>query len=320
MDSSITSDDEQQPQGSCPLCYRRDPIQPPVCTPCRSWLPARIGDLRILFEQLAEPEPNAPDRPDWVALDWNSGDWRPAKNKPPVPLTRAGWLVHAHNLPAAPIPGTPSGVARHMPPDSRPPLALGPVDVTSHAHPGSLAPHARGILGLDEDQVGRLPLATVLEDWAREWAKQRREHVFEANVPALTRWLADRADWACDEFEGIESFAQDVREWWGYLRGLLGLSTRPEYKDGVACPNPKCQQWTLYQEIGSDWVECGNCHKLLSQGEFYDAVQEQFGEAYAKTVAMVAGALPAPAPPTALTVMDIPIGDSLPTSGVNSRT
>jgi hypothetical protein len=177
-----------------------------------------------------------------------------------------------------PIRGQLAGPRVTSIPDSHPPLPLDPVDLALPANPASRALFARASLGLDNEQVGSLSVATVLEGWVRELIQARNEgeHRPEPTVDGLTRWLADRLDWACDEFELVADLADDLRTYRSALRTALGLSDRPEYLTGVPCR--KCDLRALYRRNGSTWVECGNCPNLLSPDEYTDWVQRALGE------------------------------------------
>lgn len=251
----------EEPTGSCPVCWRRDALRPQVCWPCRSWLAGLLGDLRILAEQLATGDLDADDD---RQAERRVGDWRRVLAGGGVNVLR--WCDPvAAVIPAGPIPAAPAGPRGTNPPESRPPVALDALDLTSAAQQGSRAPAARGALG-DADQSGHLPLATALETWAVEWAHQRGEHRPTPAVDVLTRWLADRLEWACDEYEDIGSFAGDLSIYRRVLRTATGLNDRPEYKTGVPCP--RCDQLALYRRNGSEWIECGNCEAMMSADEY----------------------------------------------------
>lgn len=274
MTDTTTTDLTDQPTGTCVLCWRREPYRPPVCDACRSWLAGLIGDLRILHEQLTTPVPVVRDVKEWPLVnavgqrhfpDWAQRDGKPLQHRDPI----------GTRLPAAPIPGPPTGPRASTIPGSRPPLPLGPIDLTLPARHGSIRPHTRGILGLDTDQGGRLSLATSLDSWVREFIRARAqgEHQPAPTVDVLTRWLADRTDWACDSFEQVADFAADLAGYRATLRHTLGLADLPEYKHGVACP--QCDSRTLYRRNGCAWIECGSCPHILSPEEFAALVADE---------------------------------------------
>jgi hypothetical protein len=242
----------------CTLCPDREriPHYPPVCDACRSWLAGMIGDIRIRYEELTtDPVPVV--------------DIRAV-----VVLNPAGQLVPLHDpiiisAPAALVPGEASGPRVTTVPNSRPPLPLDVVDLTSAArlpnpvrgpghYPRNLWP---------EDQIGHQPVATILDQWVRDWISLRgqREHLPVARVEVLTRWLADRVEWACDHHRAVDEFASEMRSVRSALLGALGHWDGPTRKDG---PCPKCDTVDLLVRNGSEWIECGSCDALMSSAEY----------------------------------------------------
>jgi hypothetical protein len=109
-------------------------------------------------------------------------------------------------------PGTGHGPRVSGTPEPRLPVRLLVVDLTLPANHGSLRPWSHRFD--DEDQVGPLSVATVLDAWVRDWVETReqREHLPPANVVNLVEWLFDRLDWACDEHPAVDEFASDLRD------------------------------------------------------------------------------------------------------------
>lgn len=260
--------------GTCVLCpdpeHARVAHYPPVCDACRSWLSGTIGDTRILAEQLAEPEAQVRDvrvapvrgKGGYAVRDDHGGlvlRWRdPVANAQPAgPVSTRRRESRVSGTHGAPVPAN-----------------LTTVDLIRPAWYGSRGPYTRGLLGKDEDQVGDLALATVLEDWVREWrrARSRGEGMPDLTVEAMTRWLASRVQWACDDYPEVRAFADDIQLYRSIMRRMLGMSERPEYKFGVACP--KCTQRNLFRKIGSDWVECGSCPAIMSPAEYQTHIGE----------------------------------------------
>lgn len=149
------------------------------------------------------------------------------------------------------------------------PLALDVLDLAAAARLGSRGPHARGVLG-DDDQIGHLSVATELEFWVIDWidVRTRAEHRPEPLVMTLVRWLDVRLDWACDEHNAVDEFAADMRTLRTVLRRANGdLPQRPEPLVGVPCSG--CDQAALYRDPGAQWrAECGACGKLYSDDEY----------------------------------------------------
>lgn len=87
------------------------------------------------------------------------------------------------------------------------------IDLQLRANPGSVGPWTRGYLGLDEDQVGSLSVATQLLRQVDDWMTYLpAEHLPDATITAMTSWLLLWLDWACDEHPGIDEFATDLRD------------------------------------------------------------------------------------------------------------
>lgn len=247
----------------CILCptRKRLPNHPPVCDACRSWLPGVLGDIRIHAEQLGQPV--LPVRDTRIAPVRDPEDRRRALRTPAGRVVVCWRDPVAHAAPAGDIPGQKIGPRiGYVPPKSRPPLALDPVDLTLRSQPGSLP-----LYGGDA-QVGFVSVATVLEAWVIDWitARGQREHRPEPTVTVLIPWLVNRLDWACDSYDQLVRFVDDMRGYRSVLRRVLGVSDRDEQKEGVRCQ--KCRMRTLFRRNGSLWVECGSCPELLSPEEY----------------------------------------------------
>ena len=172
----------------------------------------------------------------------------------PLNAPKAGARVSGTALPAAPA-------------------NLDAVDLSGPSRQGSRALHARGVLGLDEDQIGHLSVATVLDTWVRDWASYRTEGLPDPQVPLLTCWLLDRWDWACEVHPAIDEFAEEIRELYVTLSAVTGqLPARPEARDR-ACP--KCGLLTLTRDPDSGYTECGNveCRTMLTESEYREHLQ-----------------------------------------------
>jgi hypothetical protein len=165
------------------------------------------------------------------------------------------------------------------------PVRLTVLDKTLRARHGSRAPYVRGaVLGLDgppsarpdvplweaEDQIGGLSVPTMLDDWVRDWAGIRREHLPTATVVELVQWMIvgganSRLEWACDEHPAVDEFVAHVRTIRATLRRVLGQSTRPIE---LPAPCPTCELMTLQRHYGKDHVECSNCGRLWREDEY----------------------------------------------------
>jgi hypothetical protein len=151
------------------------------------------------------------------------------------------------------------------------PVNLDSVDLSGLARPGSRGPYVRGILGLDEDQIGHLAAATTLDRIARDWRNQRHtdEHPPAPTVPELTSWLDNRLDHACDKDETIADTAGELRDLKSALRRTLNdYPPQPDLCEGIACK--QCDLRALYR--GEKWITCGNCGLLYSHDEYHEWV------------------------------------------------
>jgi hypothetical protein len=117
--------------------------------------------------------------------------------------------------------------------------------------------------GPSGDQVGEPSAPTVLESWARDWQTYRWALLPEPSVAALSRWLTERLDWACDEHPAIDDFAYELND---LARRLRPRAPKPELKLGVPCR--ECDKVSLYRWPGSDYVECGSCPCLMTPDEY----------------------------------------------------
>lgn len=159
------------------------------------------------------------------------------------------------------------------------PINLDAVDLAGLARPGSRAPHARGVLGLDDDQIGHLSTATDLEQIARDWREQlyaNQLHLPAPDVPALIRWLDNRVEDACDRHPAMDEVDDELRSLKRALRATLSdYPPRPDLCHGVACK--QCDMRALYR--GETWITCGNCGLLYSEQEYHDWVKLLAAEA-----------------------------------------
>lgn len=256
-----------EPAGSCPTCFSRDPRDPLLCDVCRSRLRSWLGDipglvveLRERAAELAEPIDHRPYIATVVERDEDTKkvvrSWRELTMRPADPV--------AYHLTS----GTSSSPSRGGPvsgsKEQQLPIRVDPLD---------LAAAARGLSAraeLDVDAIGHVAVASTLDFWVQDWRDARgglegRPSPF---VPALSSWLLRRVDDAMDTHSAIDEFFHDIRSAHGALRGQLGLVDVPDYKRGVPCP--KCETLSLFRDNGSDWIECGYCRKLLKLTE-YDA-------------------------------------------------
>jgi hypothetical protein len=184
----------------------------------------------------------------------------------------------AHLMPAGPVPGQRGGARVHAAPSSQPPLSLDVVDLTSGVNHDARQLLARGVLGLDDDQVGHLSAATILHGWVRDWASIRREGEPMPRVRDMCRWLSDRLDWAAGKHPALDEFAADLLELQRTLDAIAGhLPPRPQPVDR---PCPACGSLTVVREPPpahgppTEYVVCKSCQRVLTEAEYRDHLKE----------------------------------------------
>jgi endogenous inhibitor of DNA gyrase (YacG/DUF329 family) len=173
----------------------------------------------------------------------------------------------ANLWPAGPVPGQRGGARVHAAPASSPPLSLDAVDLTSRVNHEARRLLARGVLGLDDDQVGHLSAATILHGWVRDWADIRREGEPMPVVREMCRWLADRLDWAAARHPALDEFAGEVLELRGVLTALTGRGEPPP--ETLSAPCPSCGLLSLYRDDSLERVVCGGgCAERWTDEEY----------------------------------------------------
>lgn len=249
-----------------------------------------LEDVRLYAAELAAPvdlvpdvrtvaAPFGPRLKQWVELDPDDH-------------------VHRRDYVAARLPSGSNGNKTGTGPLSgsrHAPIPISPdrIDVLGPTRQGSRGPQVRGVLGVDNDQVGHLSLATTLETWIRDWCERRDqgEGGPVMRVDQMCQWLYNRLDWACSEHPAIDEFADEIRSYRSTMVGLLGLIEKVDYKDGIACP--KCNERALFQRAGgvrdgSLWIECGRCPAILSPVEYAEHTEALQAKAIKATVIVIA--------------------------------
>mgnify|MGYP003576021883 CR=1 FL=1 len=154
-------------------------------------------------------------------------------------------------------------------PQASEPINWTPYDLDLPADPRKRELAVRVALGTDpegEYQAGDLSVATELDGCVRDWLTYRpHEHAPAPLVFTLCRWLADRLDWACRYHPAIDEFAADLVELVGKVRRATG-DTRLVHKLPAPCPD--CDLLSLIRLDGADHVECENCHRLWTEGDY----------------------------------------------------
>lgn len=142
------------------------------------------------------------------------------------------------------------------------PARIDVVDLSLPVRPAQRQLFARGVLGIDPDQIGDLSVATFLDTWVRDWAGIRQEHLPPPLVTDMVQWLLNRLDWAMDEHLAIDEFASEVNE---YVRTLRQATRTDTYRGEMVgkCPaklrdDTRCNA-TLRCDPYLDRITCGRC-------------------------------------------------------------
>lgn len=142
------------------------------------------------------------------------------------------------------------------------PLRVDPLDLTMPARAGGV----HDALG---DQVGYLPVASVLDSWVQDWRGTIRCGSVNPcpTVPELARWLGTWLPTACDHHPAVDEFADEMFSLARTLRRACGMvDPRPELLD-AACS--RCDSVSLHRLPGEDRVECGVCGRLMTESEYH---------------------------------------------------
>jgi hypothetical protein len=237
-----------QPEGSCVLCFRRDPKpgEGDICWWCRQWPRTALDELVDLWtHHLPDEVLTSTGRLNLHALDLML----------PVPS------IHSHRL----RDGVSDGLVPHIVTQRR----VVTVDVeggsrqvvTWERHLVRAADGSPELVPAN-DQTGEIPTLRWLDQWARYWQEARADMLPERlPVPTpdrLAGWLRARVDWAADHDEAFGDFCEELREHLALMRRVTGMSAK-----ALPVPCPKCDLLTLKRFPLSAWEECSFCHALV---------------------------------------------------------
>lgn len=174
-------------------------------------------------------------------------------------------------LPAASLPGASRQPQVSGTRDRRIPLT-DVADLTAAAQVGTVRDPYR-------DQVGRLSVATVINEWVRCW-HGRYFHNQSRPAPAavtLIDWLAGvRLELICDAEPAIADFAAELYDLRRAVRRHLGEST-PARQPMWGVPCPRCglvSQLMLDPDDPDRYRECANCAELMIEAEYHIYLRE----------------------------------------------
>lgn len=150
--------------------------------------------------------------------------------------------------------------------DAPVPLRLEPLDLAGPADQADRPLFARGVLGLDDAQVGSLSVATILQTRCGEMSALLEVEPPRPQVPAMVSWLSRHLSWAWADYPDVADLADEVTTLTYSLRTLLNVSRKPIYlKD----PCPACDRKALKRDPGGgEEVECGHCRAVWDFDEF----------------------------------------------------
>jgi hypothetical protein len=115
------------------------------------------------------------------------------------------------------------------------------------------------------DQDGALPVAAVLDAWARDWADHLEVSLPKAEVPALVSWLSVNLAWALDNHPAVDEFHAEITVMLYSMRTLLNVSRKPIHLS-EGCPS--CGYVALKRDPGGGDVICGQCRRSWEHHEF----------------------------------------------------
>jgi hypothetical protein len=267
---------EQERCGDCIVCRKRNAHDPPVCGPCRSRAALQLREIPLLCELLAAGprdqvayggSTNVRER---VVELGEAEDLEPLTVDAAAAATSRVAATHAARVllvDAGPVKGLSSAPRVAGSREAPVPVRLNDLDLLGAARVPSLTRAYKGQLA---DQVGELPVATVLDGWCRDWSETRRERTPDPHPARQCGWLADRLDWAFAEHPAVDEFATEIGDLWHVLRRAAGLTIpRAEPVQGVPCRSIECDLKTLVRVPGSIYVECSSCGALMTEDELH---------------------------------------------------
>jgi hypothetical protein len=168
-------------------------------------------------------------------------------------------------LPAAILPGQNAQQKVSGSSQEPAPLRIEPLDLAALADQATRSLYARGLLGLDDAQVGTLSVATVLQTRVLEWAGMLDLRPPAGEVPEMVSWLSRHLAWACNDYPEVADFAAEITTTLYACRAVLNVSRKPIYLDD---PCPSCSHRALRRDPGGGEVECGHCRRTWPDSQF----------------------------------------------------
>lgn len=146
------------------------------------------------------------------------------------------------------------------------PLRLEPLDLAAPADQADRPLFVRGVLGLDDAQVGSLSVATILQTRCGEMSALLGVEQPRDDVPTMVSWLSRHLSWAWSDYPDVADLADEVTALTYSLRALLNVSRKPIYLKEFC---PSCGFKALKRDPGGgSEVECGHCRRTWDFEQF----------------------------------------------------
>jgi hypothetical protein len=244
--------------GSCLLCMRRDPRDPPVCDLCRQRLAARLWELRDLHALLL-----AALGPGRAQTQRVSGS-----RETPLPLRVSALdLAGDAHRDIEGVHDTLKPLIRTHPTDEWTATWFDGTPRRQRVYEREMVLDGDGSPAMvaARDQAGSWSVAAVLDSWARDWADILDLPLPQPEVPALVSWLGVHLRWALENHPAVEEFADEVTTMVYAVRALLNVSRTVIHLE-EACPS--CNLTALTRDPGGGDVECRHCLRVWPHNQF----------------------------------------------------
>lgn len=142
--------------------------------------------------------------------------------------------------------------------------ALGRIDPATKADP------ATGLLP-EGDQYGTIPVFAALETWERDWRESRGLAIsgtwpdLTTALAAIVRFLHAHLDWACDNHDAIDDFADEVNRVRQAMKAARGDTPDSVYVG--RCPTLVGDRPCGARLYASTWVDVIRCPQCKAKRE-----------------------------------------------------
>lgn len=128
------------------------------------------------------------------------------------------------------------------------------------------------------DQYGDLPLAAVLSGWVQLVIEERHLNgPRQWDVLTLAAWLKPHLGW-CAQWDWSAHLRDELH---GMMRAVWGITRLRPRTRAISRPCPRCQELSLAQTDGDQYVRCGNltCETSWTISELEDDAARRMGAA-----------------------------------------